>query len=903
MAFPQSPLPVEVAVRIGTAWTDITSDVYLRDRITINRGRADEGARVDAGRCSLTLNNRSGKYSPRNPLSSYYGQIGRNTPVRVSVLTGPSYLDAPGGAGDRATTPDHATLDVTGDLDVRIDATLPDWRTADTIELIGKYLPTGNQRSWRLITFNSGTLFFGWSTTGSDVIQSGATAPLDIPASGRLAVRVTLDVDNGAGGNTVTFYTAPTIAGPWTALGDPVVTAGTTSVYASTAPLQIADVADLVFTPLVGRVHAAQVRAGIGGTVVASPDFTAQTPGTTSFTDSAGRTWSVGGAATITNRRIRFIGEVSAWPSRWDVSGRDVWVPVEAAGILRRLGQGASPLDSTLRRRIPAFAPLAYWPMEDDRDATQAYSPITGVAPLEFTGLTMADDDSLAGSRALPSIATGATIRGTVPTQAVGSGQSSVQCVFKLSAATTSDTTLLEWRTTGTVVRWVTAVNGTAAITTGYNAAGAKTVDQAVVFAPVVDAWVRQQFRLVQEGGNVRWTLRWDTVGGAAGQWEDVYAGATGQVTAIDTAFGPDLDGAHIGHVAVFPLAAVDAYEFADHGFNRESAGARIRRLCAEEAVPAFAAGILAEQTPLGPQRPATLLALLGDCADADGGILTETRDRTALTYRPRASLYNQQAALVLDYAAPGEVAPPLEPVDDDQSTRNDVTISRDGGSSARVVDETSPLSVLPPPAGIGRYDESVTLNLADDTQPAPIAGWRLHLGVWNEARYPTVHVDLAAAPHLITAATTLDIGDRLTITHPPAWLPPDPIDLLVQGYTETLGTRDWDLVLNCSPAGPWTVGTVETDRVDTDGSQLAAGATTTATTLSVAVTTGPLWTTDATDTPFDIRVGGEVMTVTTITGASSPQTFTVTRSVNTVVKAHLAGADVRLARPTIVAL
>ena len=45
----------------------------------------------------------------------------------------------------------------------------------------------------------------------------------------------------------------------------------------------------------------------------------------------------------------------------------------------------------------------------------------------------------------------------------------------------------------------------------------------------------------------------------------------------------------------------------------------------------------------------------------------------------------------------------------------------------------------------------------------------------------------------------------------------------------------------------------------------------------------------------FVKNVGGERVTVTNITGASSPQTFTVTRSVNGVVKAHTSGTDVRL--------
>jgi hypothetical protein len=44
-------------------------------------------------------------------------------------------------------------------------------------------------------------------------------------------------------------------------------------------------------------------------------------------------------------------------------------------------------------------------------------------------------------------------------------------------------------------------------------------------------------------------------------------------------------------------------------------------------------------------------------------------------------------------------------------------------------------------------------------------------------------------------------------------------------------------------------------------------------------------------------------MTVTDISGSSSPQTFTVTRSVNGVVKSHAIGDPVRLFTPYRVAL
>lgn len=71
---------------------------------------------------------------------------------------------------------------------------------------------------------------------------------------------------------------------------------------------------------------------------------------------------------------------------------------------------------------------------------------------------------------------------------------------------------------------------------------------------------------------------------------------------------------------------------------------------------------------------------------------------------------------------------------------------------------------------------------------------------------------------------------------------------------------------------------------------------------FDVDIVAGELWSIDAIDFPFDVEIGGEVMTVSSITGTLSPQTFTVTRSVNSVVKSHEAAALVELAKPAIFA-
>ena len=83
--------PVQVELLISGAWTDITAYVMVRDNsgnISINRGRKDEGSQTEQSTCTLLLDNRDGRFSPRNPVGTYYGLIGRNQPVRISVPNG-----------------------------------------------------------------------------------------------------------------------------------------------------------------------------------------------------------------------------------------------------------------------------------------------------------------------------------------------------------------------------------------------------------------------------------------------------------------------------------------------------------------------------------------------------------------------------------------------------------------------------------------------------------------------------------------------------------------------------------------------------------------------------------------------------------------------------------------------
>ncbi|MFB7278045.1 hypothetical protein ACFCZV_13135 [Streptomyces hydrogenans] len=878
MAFPDTPLGVRVDMQAGGVWTDVTSDAYTRDPITITRGQQDGASVADPSRCAVTLNNAGGKYSPRNPRSPYYGLIGRNTPMRVSVPGATPHLLVPENATARAVTPDHASLDITADLDVRADIAPSKWLDVGIgYELLTKWVGPGDQRSWHFMITGEGQLRLAWTTNGITSIEARSPR-LTVPRR-RYCVRATLDVDNGLGGYTATFYMAASMSGPWTQVGQTVTTAGTTSIFASTASVEVGDSAGLAFTRVERRIYSAEIRSGIGGTVVANPTFSSQAPGSAGFTDAAGRPWTYAGGGVISDRQYRIVGEVSAWPPRWAPSGQDVWTSVDVSGTLRRLGQGRKAFDSTLRRRLPSMANLlAYWPCEDGAAATRAYSPLPNGQPLTVSRWDFEQDDSLGGSSALPVISPGGTMRGTVPAPPAATAAWSICMPYRVEGTPPAvEQELLSWTTTGLVRRWRYTQSATGGTVSGYSEAGSLIVNQALALdASFWDGWIRLEFTASQAGPIVTWGIRWTWVGGSTTGITTTYgAPSLGHITQIDTSFGPGLPDLRVGHITAWSStdAIAGAYDSADHGFTAETAGARLRRLATEEArtvaLQVFNPLGSSGGTRMGPQRPETLVALLQQCADSDMGVLAEDSQSAGLIYRSRESRYNLPAALVLDYSA-GEAAPPLEPVDDDQATRNDITVSRVGGSSARAVLESGPLSVQAPPLGVGLYDTSTTLSLATDDQPQQHAQWLLHLGTWDEARVPTVQIALHKHPHLIESYLGLELGDRIQITNTPDWLPPGPIDLIVQGITETLGIRTWTASLTCVPAGPWTVGVTNKTSARTDTTTTVLGTAVNAddTSMVLATTQGPPWMRSSThpgEFPVDLQVGGEQVRATAI--------------------------------------
>ncbi len=100
MAFPSTRLGVEVSLALGAdlsanpatwSWTDITDYVRYTPGIEITCGRRDETSESQPSECVLTLDNTSGRFTPRNPAGPYYPNVKFNTPLRVRVDPGTGY--------------------------------------------------------------------------------------------------------------------------------------------------------------------------------------------------------------------------------------------------------------------------------------------------------------------------------------------------------------------------------------------------------------------------------------------------------------------------------------------------------------------------------------------------------------------------------------------------------------------------------------------------------------------------------------------------------------------------------------------------------------------------------------------------------------------------------------------
>ncbi|MFI0233166.1 hypothetical protein [Streptomyces sp. NPDC017086] len=608
-------------------------------------------------------------------------------------------------------------------------------------------------------------------------------------------------------------------------------------------------------------------------------------------------------------KSYRIWSETAGWAPNWDTSGNDVWTDVSAAGILRRLSQGPVPERSVIYSAFTDPVPssvVAYWPCEDPAGSTSIASGLTTGSRMTWTGVPqLASYSGFAASDPLPDL-TSASLSGGIP-KYDDPAATQVRCLAYIPAAGLSLGKVLVAidqldYSAGSSQFWEVYYDTSTTSFTIRTCASDGTVLGAELqhSLDVRGRLLYVSVELQETGGDITRTLRlMDISNGRIYSVSDtVFVTQLTRVTKIQ--FGPasravsgaagtsQLPGVAIGHVTVEnAITAIDALGVRLNPIG-ETAGRRMQRLCDEAGLAFDWIGDLDDTVPMGAQPRQNLLAHLQECALADGGLLYESRAAFGLGYRTRASLYNQDPALVLDYSG-AQLAQVPVPVEDDRYVQNKVTVTVNGVSGT--YEETSgSLGTALPPAGVGPYGQEYTLNLAstDAGTLQDQAAWRVHLGTVDEPRFPQVSVNLAhpsITADMRRAILGMRLGDRIQITNPPAWLPPDTIDQLVLGISETITHFEHRITVTCAPASPYSsVGVLDTaiSRIDTDGSELAAAISSSATSIMVQPSAGAgtdtLWTKDPTDFPLDIRAGGEVMRVTAISDLAA-DTFSRTVS------------------------
>lgn len=935
MAFPQDPLGTIVQMKINGTWTNVTrydagTKILTTDGITIIRGAGGLQDKTPPGTCQWVWQDPNGIYNNENPRSPYYGLLSRNTPVRAYIpRTNTALLLVNAGDGAHGATTDKAALDIVGDIDVRIEIEPRYWRrwgngSGKLAALCGKWQEGGN-RSWLFRVNDLGILTFSWSTIGSDNNSFVCTAPL--PTTGRIAVRVTLDVDNGSGGSAATFYTAPSISGSWTVLAT-VSGVITTSIFSGSSDLEIGSFNNgnptgfsSLFYPFIGRIYSFELYNGIGGSLVAKADYTAQTTGTTSFSDGLGNTWTLIGVAEITNADYRFHGEFSA-PTiiankSLNGAGADVTIDVQAGGLIRRLTTNAPLLDASITKLFKTYNANGWWSGQDasTADTSSASSSVTGVNPATLTDITFAGYDStLAGSAGVMVcgstgplfVGTCKSVPATTETHFIG--------YFKFPSIPLSNQTMFSmFSPDGTIKRWDWVVGATNYILNGYDATGTLAATKTTAFGTGAEPtnWIAFHLQLTNSAGTIAIKSEWMNIATGVtftqnGVGTTSYSGTNGIINKIVVQGIAALASVRFSNVMattqvglIFWDGTIPTFAKISAAFPGETADARFIRVCGVLGIKVAIIGTLGDSEQMGAQPIATGMDVLYQCAEVDGGIIMEARDQLALEYRTRKSIYNQYG-MTLTWA---NLSQGLQQTPDDTDVANDITLSRDNGGSARATLEYGPMSIQAPPNGINPVPDGPDINNYQDNRLPVLVQFALAKRTWPTSRYPEVRIslhrnDFVNATALALLATNTNSADLVTINTLPNFLAPDPIYVLIKGTTEELHTNTRDITYAAIPYGPYitselsnTSGDFYTFKAVSDTiagvvqTQVNTNFNSVATALSIKTLSGPLI--DTTITSGVIKIGGERMTITSVSGASSPQTVNVTRGLDGYTAAH----------------
>lgn len=943
-----------VRLYLNGDWRDISTHVRAEQGVTYSRGRQSEDDTTPPQSCSLVLDNGAAKgngaYTERNPLGAWYGYLGRYTPAEVMLRT----------AKDTCTT---NASNGWGTTEAHSKGAYPayTWSTfggaaGDYAKAAGKATHTisaaDSTRMTYLASFSARDLGATFTITPGFTNITGGALVVDTVVRGQstssfYCIRIIANTSEellsdftDATGASLTGGALPIAGVTWASgvtLRVRVAVEGRTlrlKVWpaASSEPFEWTD----AFTDEVDAIEGAGF-IGIRSVVGAG---NSNVPVTFSYDD-------------IEVYSLITSGEVSEWPQARDETGRDSTVRISIGGPRRRLTTAKTLARSALYQlHLVSYyggyvaPPHAYFPLEDDVQAATAniLEATGGLSDLKFlenaasttvSKITWGGDTSRPGSRQAPTMSGGGLMVATM-SPPTAETQWAVSFQWKMNFATGGFVTL------GTLPSGNTPLYVLLSI-----GAGLTVLDVALLGSLSVPAIIQHDFgtkesveqwhsifvEVFQSGADVTFSLYVD------GEFVDLHNQASYtlrglQTVQLSTTASTSGDSA-FGHLAVYGdnSLGVDPGRFdaAARGNLDERPTFRGKRIAQEYGfefdwigqggVSGGPPSFTGDGKPMGAQRVVDVLTLLNDAEKVDGGILYEQRSIAGFQLRTAESMSARSSWLTLSQGT-GKHLTQATPVPDDRALCNRFTASRaDGGEFQLSLDEGPMSTLAPSEGGIGVVDRGDSFNVSSEVVLPDLASYRIARGTIDQERYPSVVIDLHRPAicndtALLAKLRDLDIGDQITLADlDTSWIYDDR-DVIVLGITGVADQKRHTLRLVTAPAEllrVWTPGSTtsaasEFARADSDYTTIDEDLTTTETDVTIEVEANrAFWVNSAShpnNFPFNVWVGGEEMTVTAGTApAGQNQTWTVTRSVNGVVKTHSAGAKISLYRPNYLAL
>lgn len=200
-----------------------------------------------------------------------------------------------------------------------------------------------------------------------------------------------------------------------------------------------------------------------------------------------------------------------------------------------------------------------------------------------------------------------------------------------------------------------------------------------------------------------------------------------------------------------------------------------------------------------------TAAAALQRIADAEVGVVYIS-GTGALEFRNRNTRpLNTAADWTINTATSELVSPETEVVTDAQDIINYATAKAEPSNLTQTYKDQDSIDAH------GRYKQDYTYAVTTDAEALYRAQWIVGANADPQPRMPDLTLDLMTATSgEATSALALEIGSRIQLTGLPSQAPDTTVDLLVEGWTETISLDEWTLALNVTdwaPNAAWVLG------------------------------------------------------------------------------------------------